>query len=139
MSKQLLYLIQYYNTSENWPASLFPCRNWRNITWKELMKLKVTYITYHLCGIVVRVPGYRSRDPGSIPSATRSSEKYWVWNRVHSALWVQLRSYLEEKVVAPVKKSKNTAVGIRHTDHMAPSICKRWHWLCQQVAVARSV
>jgi hypothetical protein len=28
-----------------------------------------------LCGIVVRVPGYRSRGPGSIPAATRFSEK----------------------------------------------------------------
>jgi hypothetical protein len=28
-----------------------------------------------LCGLVVRVPGYRSRGPGSIPDATRFSEK----------------------------------------------------------------
>jgi hypothetical protein len=27
-----------------------------------------------LCGLVVRVPGYRSRDPGSIPGAARFSE-----------------------------------------------------------------
>jgi hypothetical protein len=27
-----------------------------------------------LCGLVVRVPGYRSRGPGSIPGATRFSE-----------------------------------------------------------------
>jgi hypothetical protein len=26
---------------------------------------------YRLCGLVVRVPGYRSRGPGSIPGATR--------------------------------------------------------------------
>jgi hypothetical protein len=30
----------------------------------------------HLCGLVVRIPGYRSRGPGSIPGATR----FWVWN-----------------------------------------------------------
>jgi hypothetical protein len=30
--------------------------------------------------------------PGSIPDTTRFSEKYWVWNRVHSALWVKSRS-----------------------------------------------
>jgi hypothetical protein len=29
----------------------------------------------HLCGLVVRVPGYRSRSPGSTPGATRFSEK----------------------------------------------------------------
>jgi hypothetical protein len=27
------------------------------------------------CGLVVRVPGYRSRGPGSIPDATRFPEK----------------------------------------------------------------
>jgi hypothetical protein len=34
-----------------------------------------------LCGLVVRVPEV----PGSIPGAARFSEKYWVWNRVHTA------------------------------------------------------
>jgi hypothetical protein len=29
---------------------------------------------YHLCGPVVRVPGYRSRGPDSIPGGTRFSE-----------------------------------------------------------------
>jgi hypothetical protein len=29
----------------------------------------------HTCGLVVRVPGYSSRGPGSIPCATRFSEK----------------------------------------------------------------
>jgi hypothetical protein len=38
---------------------------------------------------------------GSIPVATRFSEKKWVWNRVHSASWVLLRSYLNGKVAAP--------------------------------------
>jgi hypothetical protein len=28
-----------------------------------------------LCGLAVRVPGYKSRHPGSIPGATRLSEK----------------------------------------------------------------
>jgi hypothetical protein len=28
-----------------------------------------------LCGLVVRVPGYRPKGPGSIPEATRFSEK----------------------------------------------------------------
>jgi hypothetical protein len=28
-----------------------------------------------LCELVVRIPGYRSRDPGSIPGATRFFEK----------------------------------------------------------------
>jgi hypothetical protein len=40
---------------------------------------------------MVRVPGYRSRGPGSIAGATCFSEKR-----------VQLRSYLKEKIAAPV-------------------------------------
>jgi hypothetical protein len=34
-----------------------------------------SFNTDRLCGLVVRVPGYRSRGPGSIPSATVFSEK----------------------------------------------------------------
>jgi hypothetical protein len=34
-----------------------------------------TYLNTLLCGLVVRVPGYRSRGLGSIPGATRFSEK----------------------------------------------------------------
>jgi hypothetical protein len=33
---------------------------------------------------------------------------------------------LNRKVAAPVQKTENTAVGIRHTDHVAPSIRKSW-------------
>jgi hypothetical protein len=32
---------------------------------------------------------------------------------------------LDRKVAAPVKKTENTAVGIRHADHVAPSIRKK--------------
>jgi hypothetical protein len=50
-----------------------------------------------LCGLVVRVPGYISRGPGSIPGATRFSEKQRVVNGVHSASWVQFEELLERK------------------------------------------
>jgi hypothetical protein len=56
---------------------------------------------------VVRVPGYRSRGQGSIPGAATFSEKQWVWNGVHSASSIQLRSYLEEIVAAPFEKAEN--------------------------------
>jgi hypothetical protein len=46
---------------------------------------------------------------------------------------------LDRKVAAPVLKTENAAVGIRHADHVAPSICKSWQSLCRQAAVARSV
>jgi hypothetical protein len=45
----------------------------------------------------------------------------------------------DRKVAAPVWKIENTAVGIRHADHMAPSIRKSWQSLRRQAAVARSV
>jgi hypothetical protein len=46
-----------------------------------VMKKKVD----RLYGLVVRVPGYRSRGPGSIPGATRFSEKNWASNGAHSS------------------------------------------------------
>jgi hypothetical protein len=35
-------------------------------------------------------------------------------------LWVQMRSYLEEKIAASVFKTENTALRIRRTDHPIP-------------------
>jgi hypothetical protein len=63
-----------------------------------------------LCGLVVRVPGYRSKGPGLILGVTRLSDKQWVWNGVQSTSWVQLRSFLKEKTVAPVWKFENAVV-----------------------------
>jgi hypothetical protein len=55
---------------------------------------------------------------GSIPGASRFYEKQWVWNGVHSDSWGQLRSYLEEIVAAPVKKTETN-------EHATPSIRKK--------------
>jgi hypothetical protein len=41
--------------------------------------------------------------------------------------FLQLRSYLEEKVATLVYEAVNTAVGIRHADNVALSIRKSWH------------
>jgi hypothetical protein len=46
---------------------------------------------------------------------------------------------LDRKVAAPVYKTENTAVGIRHAVHVAPSIRKIWQSHCRQAAVGRSV
>jgi hypothetical protein len=49
----------------------------------------------HVCGLVVRVPGYRSRDP---EFDSRRYQIFWelvVWNGVHSASWA-LVSTIEE-------------------------------------------
>jgi hypothetical protein len=45
---------------------------------------------------------------------------------------------LDRKVAAPVYKIENTAVGIRHADHVAPSFHKSWQSLRRQAAVAQS-
>jgi hypothetical protein len=45
----------------------------------------------------------------------------------------------DRKVAAPVLKTENTAGGIRHADHVAPSIRTSWQSLRGQAAVARSV
>jgi hypothetical protein len=37
-----------------------------------------------------------------------------------------IEELLDRKVAAPVCKTENTAVGIRHADHVAPSIRKSW-------------
>jgi hypothetical protein len=42
---------------------------------------------------------------------------------------------LDRKVEAPVQKIENTEVGIRHADHVAPSISKGWQSLRRQAAV----
>jgi hypothetical protein len=81
------------------------------------------------CSLVVRVPGYRSRGLGSIPGATRFSEKWWVWNGVHSASWLQSRSYLKEKVAAPSLK-------IRDYSHRESTVLTTWHpSICRKLAL----
>jgi hypothetical protein len=34
--------------------------------------------------------------------ALPEKKKKWIWNGIHSASWVQFKSYLKEKVVVPV-------------------------------------
>jgi hypothetical protein len=43
--------------------------------WKALVNMLMILRVDRLCFLVVRVRGYRSRGPGSIPGATRFSEK----------------------------------------------------------------
>jgi hypothetical protein len=46
---------------------------------------------------------------------------------------------LDRKVAAPVLRTENKAVGIRHADHVTTSISKNWQSLRRKAAVARSV
>jgi hypothetical protein len=43
-----------------------------------LLHISVFVLHDRLCDLVIRVPGYRSRGPGSITGATEFSEKQWV-------------------------------------------------------------
>jgi hypothetical protein len=75
-----------------------------------------------LCGLVVRVLGYRSGGPGSISGTTR--KKVVGLERGPLSLMSTTEELLDRKVAANVQKTENTAVGIR---------------LSRQAAVARSV
>jgi hypothetical protein len=54
-----------------------PTAGYENVNGCQLQILFIVSLIVlkdHLYGLVVRVPGYRSRSLGSIPGATRSSE-----------------------------------------------------------------
>jgi hypothetical protein len=53
-----------------------------------------------LCGLVVRVLGYRSRGPGSIPGTTRKKVVGLEWGQL--SLVSTTEELLDRKVAAPV-------------------------------------
>jgi hypothetical protein len=81
-----------------------------------------------LCGLVVRVPGYRSR-------GTRfDSRHYQIFWEVVGLEWgpLSLVSITEELLEwkssgSGSRKPRITAMGIRCADHATPSIHKSWH------------
>jgi hypothetical protein len=87
---------------------------------------------------MVRVLGYRSRGPDSIPGTTKKKKEVGLERGALSLVSIT-EELLDRKVAAPVYKIENTAAGIRHADHVAPSIRKSWQSLRRQAAVARSV
>jgi hypothetical protein len=87
---------------------------------------------------VVRVLGYRSGGPGSIPGTTRKKKVVGL-ERGPLSLVSTTEVLLDRKVEATVYKTENTTVGIRHADHVASSIRKSWQSLRRQAAVARLV
>jgi hypothetical protein len=91
-----------------------------------------------LCGLVVRVLGYRSGGLGSIPGTTRKKKVVGL-ERGPLSLVSTTEELLDRKVAAPVCETENTAIGFRHADHLATYIRKSWQSLRQQAAVAWSV
>jgi hypothetical protein len=74
----------------------------------------VKVIRDRLCGLVARVLGYRSGDPGSIPGTTK--KKVAGLERGPLSLVSTTEELLDRKVAA--------SVGIRHADHVAPLSAK---------------
>jgi hypothetical protein len=71
----LLYSTLLYSTLL-YSTLLYSTLQGRAITTCILYEINYYYQYYdHLCSIVVRVPGYRSRGPDSIPAPIRFSEK----------------------------------------------------------------
>jgi hypothetical protein len=76
----------------------------------------------HLCGLVFRVPGYRSKSPvrfPALPDFQRGSGSL--------SLVTTTEELLERKSRYSGLEIQDTAVGISHADHVAPSIRKSWH------------
>jgi hypothetical protein len=73
---------------------------------------------------VVRVVGYRSGGPGSIPGTTRKKKVVGLeWGPL--SLVSTTEEILDRKVAAAVYKTENMAIGIRHADHVATSVRKK--------------
>jgi hypothetical protein len=96
-------------------------RNW----WRTSTFYGTKTFIDRLCGLVVRVRGYRSEGPGSIPDTTRKKKVVGL-ERGPLSLVSTTEELLDRKVAAPVQKTENTAAGIRHAAHVAPSISKSW-------------
>jgi hypothetical protein len=79
-----------------------------------------------LCGLVVRVPGYRSRDPGfespTLLDFLRSSGSGSGSTQPSEDELLEWKSSGSGSI-----KPILTAVGIRCADHATPSIRKSWH------------
>jgi hypothetical protein len=71
---------------------------------------------------VVKVLGYRSGDLGSIPALP--GKKVVGLELGPLSLVSTTKKLLDRKVAALVYKTENTAVGIHHANHVAPSIRK---------------
>jgi hypothetical protein len=89
-----------------------------------LFENNITYSQDRLCGLVVRVLWLQIQRPG-FDSRHYQKKKVVGLERGPLSLVSTTEELLERKVEAPVYKIENTAVRIRHADHVASSIRKK--------------
>jgi hypothetical protein len=126
LSKGTNRLVEFFSP-EAWKIQFPKRRGLRVLEYRTMDKCSICDPD-RICCRVVRVPGYRSRSPGLISGSTRFSEKWWVWNEVHSASWVQQRSYLKEESSGSGLENRDYCrrdPQVLITRHF--SIIKSWH------------
>jgi hypothetical protein len=100
-----------------------------NITWWSSIQFRrISFFVSkcdRLCGLVVRVLGYKSGSPGSIPGTTRKKRVVGL-ERGPLSLVSTTEELLDGKVAAPVKKTER----IRPEGSVTPTT---WHPLSAQV------
>jgi hypothetical protein len=113
-----------------------------NTSWwsgAELITLPLLYEWfYRLCGLVVRVLGYRSGGPGSIPGTTRKKRVVGL-ERGPLNLMSTTEELLDKKNSGSCLENREYGHRDPSADHVAPFIRKNWQSLRLQAAVARSV
>jgi hypothetical protein len=83
-----------------------------------------------LCGLVVGVPGYRSGGLGFDPRALQREKKVVGLERGPLSLVSTTEELLGRNSSGSGLESRKYSLGIRHADHVAPSIRKKsWHQL----------
>jgi hypothetical protein len=106
--------------------------HWNNISLyikycsSNLELRRVNKTSDSLCGLVVKSSWLHIRRPG-FDSRHYQKTKIVGLERVPLSLVSTTEELLDRKLAAPVYKTENTAVGIRHADHVTPSIRKSWH------------
>jgi hypothetical protein len=81
----------------------------------------------HICGLVVRVSGYKPRGPGLIPRATRYFWEVVGLERGPLSLVSTVEELLGRKNSGSGLESREYGLGICLADHMAQSIRKSRH------------
>jgi hypothetical protein len=100
------------------------------VTRHECLCFYLWYLCFHpdhLCGLVVRVPGYRSRDPGFDFQRCQIFEVVCLERGPLSLVSITEELFEWKSSGSGSRKSRLTAVGIRRADHATPSIHKSRH------------